>query len=104
MHKAEQDGGPEPIRNSEHPWGKPDLTNRLMQQGNVANTLMLAMLEIMVECAIVGVPGLMEHPAATGLHTRKASKHGTLASILETYHMQKIIKIQGTRLQVINQS
>ena len=40
-HKAEQDGGPEPIRDSQHPWGKPDLTIRLMQQGNVANILML---------------------------------------------------------------
>lgn len=55
-HKAELDNGPEPIRNSLHPWGKPDLKNKLMQQGNVANVLMPAMLEIMVECKIVGVP------------------------------------------------
>jgi hypothetical protein len=46
-----------------------------MEQGNVANVLMLAMLEMMVECAIVGVPGLMEHPAAINLHTRKTGKH-----------------------------
>ena len=58
-HKADEDGGPEPIRNSQHPWGKPDLANRLLQQGNTANMLMLAMLEIMVECAIVGVSGLI---------------------------------------------
>jgi len=102
-HKAEEDGGPEPIRNSQHPWGKPDLANRLMEQGNVANVLMLAMLEIMVECAIVRVPGLMEHPAETTLHTRKTGKHGTPASIWKTDHMKKILAIPGTHLQLINQ-
>ena len=102
-HKAEEDGGPEPIRNSQHPWGKPDLANRLLQQRNVANILMLAMLEIMVECAIVGVPGLMEHPAEISLHTRKTGKHAAPATIWKTDHMQKILQIPGTRLQHINQ-
>ena len=64
---------------------------------------MLAMLKIILECAIVGVPGLMEHPAEISLHTSKTGKHGAPATIWKTDHMQKILQIPGTRLQHINQ-
>ena len=96
-------GDRNPLETVNTPWGKPDLANRVLQQGNTANILMLAMLEIMVECAIVGVPGLMEHPAEINLHTRKTGKHAAPATIWKTDHMQKIFQIPGTRLQHINQ-
>ncbi len=56
-------GGPPPLRDWARPWGLAGCTARQSQQLDIGNFLLMALLDLMLECALSGGAAWMEHPA-----------------------------------------
>ena len=56
-------GGPRPLRSATDLWGLRSLSQRELKQVVFGNTLLIFVVEIMIQLAVLGGLGALEHPA-----------------------------------------